>query len=197
MQVNMRLEIHFHQQDLASVLIESSTAAEQEPTGELMLFSLFGARMFVNLGEKNPSAHGLAQLFSAVGDADEITELVHHESPDGPRLVGYQGSKGRKGFLAKLDARDDHLGFTVKPWGLGLMARGAGYYSPNAAVLLLRHLAAPREGDGVYMNGLATACQALAEAFQMGQLGVRSQAHVAMTTWAMAAAELPDFEGDD
>lgn len=195
MQIGMRLEVHFHQQDVASVLIESSTASDEEPSGELMLFSLFVARMLVNLGDRNPSAIGLAELLSEI-DADAVRALIHHESPDGPKLVGYQGSKGRKGFLADLNATDDNLGFKVKPWGLGLMARGAGYYTPNAAVLLLRHLAGRREDDDAFIEGLAEACEALGAAYQGGQLTIRSQGHIAMSAWGMAAANLPDAEDD-
>lgn len=195
MQIGMRLEIHFHQQDLASVLIESSTASEEEPSGELMLFSLFVARMLMNLGDGNPSAIGLAELLSEI-DADAVRALVHHESPDGPKLVGYQGSKGRKGFLAVLNATDDNLAFKVNPWGLGVMARGAGYYTPNAAVLLLRHLAGRREDDDAFVNGLAEACRALGELFKGGQLTIRSQGHIAMSVWTMAAANLDDADDD-
>ena len=192
----MRLEVHFHQQDQASVLIESSTARDEEPSGELMLFSLFVARMLVNLGARNPSAIGLAEMLSQI-DADVVRSLIEHESPDGPKLVGYQGSKGRKGFLADLHAADNGVGFKVKSWGLGLMARGAGYYSPNAALLLLRHLADRRHGDDAFIDGLAEACEALGAAFQGGQLTIRSQASIAMTVWGMAAANLPDADQDD
>lgn len=104
------------------------------------------------------------------------------------------GSKGRKGFLASLNATDDNLGFKVKPWGLGLMARGAGYYTPNAAVLLLRHLAGRREEDDAFVDGLAEACAGLGDAFQSGQLTLRSQGHIAMTVWGMAAGHLPDSD---
>lgn len=191
MRIRMRLEVHFHEQDVASVLVESSTAGDEEPSGELMLFCLFVARMLANLGGRHTSALGLAELLCAV-DADGVRSLISHEHPDAPRLVGYQGSKGRKGFLADLNATDEDLGFTVKPWGLGLAGRGADYYTPNAAMLFLRHLGGRREDDDAFLDGLAEACQLLGAAFRDGQLTIRSQGHIAMSAWAMAAANLPD-----
>lgn len=194
MQIGMRLEIHFHQQDMASVIIESSTLAEEEPAGELMLHALFAARMLANLG-RSPAGSGLAQILYSM-EPEMVQAVTDREGPGAPRLVIYQGSKGRKGFTASLNASDDNLKFKANAWGMGLMARGAGYYSPNAAVLLLRHLAGRRREDDDYLAGLAEASQTIGAAMLNEDLNVRSQAHIAMTAWAMGAAKLPDFDPD-
>lgn len=194
MRIQMRLEIHFHQQDQASVFLESGTPADEERFGEVVLASLFIARMLVNLGSRNPAALGLAEILSQAGGAG-LRQLALYDSPDSPRLAPYQGSKGRKGFIAILGASDEILRFSSKSWGMGLMARGAGYYAPNAAMLLLRHFVTRRE-DEEYIDALGEVGRSLGTAFLTGQLSVRSQAQIAMMAASQGGIDLMPSESD-
>lgn len=178
----MRLEVHFHQQDEASVLLESATDTEDEPLGEILLSSLVGARMICNLGSSE-QALALATMFSEA-NAQLFQQL--DGDPDAPTLGPYQGSKGRRGFLVALEVTDDKSNFKVKSWGLGPLARGAGYYAPNAALLLVRYLIKRREGQGQYLTALCGALQTVGTAFRAGDLTLRSQAQIAM--WATLEA---------
>lgn len=187
-QIATRLEIHFHTQHEASVLIESASPSSEERFGEILLFSLVAARMLVNLGgASNPEGAGLARLLNTC--EGNLEEFALYESPDAPSLVGYQGAKGRKGFKANLTATDDNLGFKLKPWGMGFMGSGAGFYSPHAVLLLLRHLAHSRTGEREYVDGLGLAASTVGGAALSGQLSLRSQAEVAMTSAVLGGAE--------
>ena len=186
MNVGMRFEIHFHQQDEASVFLESSSSGDDERFGEVLLASFFTARMLANLGPTHPSANSLAYL---LGELDgNLEELADHEAADGARLTQYQGSKGRKGFRGTLIARDENLNFQMHPWGFGMFGRGIGYYAPNSVVLLLRHLARRRRRDDEYVGALEEALELVADAWTAGRVTVANQHKVAMTATALGCA---------
>lgn len=174
----MSLEIHFHRQDEAAVLIESGTPADEEPLGYLALAALYSARTIANLGPGNTSGELLAGLMSALTSQGKLSEIVWHE-PDA-RLVDYQGARGRKGFSARLGIRDDDLKFKLKSWGFGLGARGIGYYAPTSVILLLQALTRPREEDHAFVSALARTCEHIGDLALAGALSVRTQAACAM-----------------
>lgn len=178
----MRVEVHFHQQDEASVLLESACDIDDEPLGEILLSTLVGARMICNL-RSSVSGTALATMLSEA--SPELFEGFDRDR-DAPRLVPYQGSKGRRGFLIALKVTDDESTFKVKSWGLGPLARGAGYYAPNAAMLLIRHLMMRREGQTQYLAALCVALRMVGTAFHVGDLTLRSQARIAR--WATLVA---------
>ena len=104
------------------------------------------------------------------------------------------GSKGRKGFLASLNATDDNLGFKVKPWGLGLMARGPATTRRMRRCSSFDNLLAGARRTTPSSMDWPKPARGLGDAFQSGQLTLRSQGHIAMTVWGMAAGHLPDSD---
>ena len=60
----MRVEIHFHQQDKASVFLESNATADDQQRHELLLFSCFTARQLVHLANDMQEASSLAKALS-------------------------------------------------------------------------------------------------------------------------------------
>lgn len=124
MNIGMNLEIHFHQQDEASVYLESDASGKDEKFGEILLFCCFALRTMSNFG-RNSIASSLATMLSQIGD--HLIELPNLHSPDEAKLVSYQGNQGRKRFVAKLRYNDKNFTFKFKPKGLFLTG-GIDYY---------------------------------------------------------------------
>ena len=183
---DMELEIHFHAQDAVSVLIQSAIpAGEEEQGAELALVALVAARQVANLAN-HPSNAGLTGILSAV-PAEALADLADHNSPDGPRLVGYQGAAGRVRFAASLSMEPFKFRFDSK--GMGFFAKGVGYYAPQSVMALLRHLAGRHRNDPGFLASLAATARTVGEAGRAGRITVTSQAHVAMTAFQAGLLE--------
>ena len=180
MDVYSNLEIHFHDQDQASVVLETN-GGPHEQFGEILAFCLYSLRQLVNLG-MNEASQSLGALLARAGPA--LRELAHHESPGGAKLVPYQGAPGRKRFLARLRCSSEHVDFHVKAKGFGLLGRGVAYYVPNSIQLLLRYLARRRIDNDKYIECLGMAATKCGEAFLSGALSVTNHHK---TAWAIAS----------
>lgn len=170
---SLKLEIHFHQQTEASVLLESGTPNEDEPIAKLLLFGLFAARMMCNLG-RNSLGFSVAEfLTEANGNFNEL-ELALSNNADAPKLLPYQGTKGRKGFSANLQANNNKVQFKLDQWGFGMFGHGLGYYAPNSVILLLRKLGLDSQDQG-FIDNLGKVGSLLGQAFLENELGVINQ----------------------
>jgi hypothetical protein len=189
---DLELEVHFHDPEHASVILTSALLGVEEMDAKLMLFSLFACRQLMNIGASD-TADSLAALLRHCGP-EELASLADHDGANGPSLVVYQGAPGRVRFSAGLST--DPMRFTANSKGMGALAKGAGYYSPNSVLLLLRHLAKQFQNHPIYLERLALAAQAVGQAHDSGQLTLRSQGHVAMLAvgWAMSEVERDDTE---
>lgn len=191
---DIELEVHFHSQDAVSVLITSSVpSGDDEKSAELLLFCLVAARQLSNLG-RQLSGQSLAEVLAAAS-AEDLPFLADHDSPDAPRLVGYQGAPGRVRFSAALTM--EPFRFRLDHKGMGLFGKGAGSYAPNSVMALLRHLTRRHAGDARFLLALAGAAAFIGRAGQAGRVSVTSQAEVAMTGWAAAQAVAEDWPLDD
>lgn len=146
--MNTRLlcEIHFHEQEKASVYLESNCSGNAEKLGEIGLFVGFAMRMMSNLGNSELSRR-LAVTLSALPEAS--AELAERD-PGDVAVVDYPGYAGRKRFHSDFLLSDEKVRLIVKPKGFGFFARGAGYYAPVAALVLARYLAKKRRDDAEY-----------------------------------------------
>ncbi len=180
----MNAEIHFHQQDQASVFLETTVSGNEEKFAEILLFCCFAIRQMVNFG-RDPAAFAIARLLDYASTA--LKEVADHQSPDEAKLVEYKGSPGRKRFVARVTCTDDRLGFILKPKGFGLLGRGMGYYGPDSVTLLLKYLVKKRNGDDEFIGKLAAAAAMCAQAYSQGQVSLATQSQIAMMVAATTA----------
>ena len=184
--IAMDLEIHFHQQDEASVYLESNTSGKEGKFGEILMFCYFTLRSMANLG-RHPITSSLATLLFQIGD--HLIELPDHYSPDDAKLVDYKGNPGRKRFIAGLRYANEKVNFEFKPKGFGLLARGMGYYAPNSVIILLRYLVEKRIDDKDFISNLSQAAKKCGEAYISGDLSPRTQHQIALMI-AFSVAEM-------
>jgi len=181
MEEGVNLEIHFYNQDEASVFIESTFVGEQAREVELLTFCLHTLRMMSNLGVSHPVSLALATVLSSVGEsAAHIGEFLQ-DPASSPRLVTYRGNSGRKRFIAMLRTSNGApTSVRMKQEGFGFFATGVGYYAPNSVFCLLKHLGAQRQDDTEYLNALAYAARSCGSCCLSGVLNIQNQAQLAM-----------------
>ena len=177
MNIGMNLEIHFHQQDEASVYLESDASGKDEKFGEILLFCCFALRTMSNFG-RHSIASSLATMLSQIGD--HLIELPNLHSPDEAKLVSYQGNQGRKRFVAKLRYNDKNFTFKFKPKGLFLTG-GIDYYAPNSVMILLRYLVEKRIDDEAFISSLSQATKKCGEAYIGRQISMWTHNRTALT----------------
>src|SRR5688500_15436524 len=134
--MDSRIEIHFHDQDTASVFYESTESGARAEYAEILSFCALSARQLINLrfGGAQDAADALASAVVALGEAavgnqplpDEVS-LV--------KLVTYQGAPGRKRFELPVHFDDQRFRFSLKAKGFGVSAEGIGFYAPMSVIL--------------------------------------------------------------
>ena len=170
MEHSFRLEIHFHQEDQASVFLENNAIEDDyKKSGELLLYAYYVTRQLVNLG-RNEVSLGIATLLT--GLQNQMAQAAYHKSPNGPALVDYKGSPGRKNFLANLSWGDGKFWFDLKQNGFGWFGRGIGYYCPQSILILLQYLARRRIEDLDYIAYLEQLSYSCGGVFLAGELGM-------------------------
>ena len=187
MNIGMNLEVHFYQQDEASVYLECKNSGKYEKFGEILLLCCYTLRHIVNFKDDEPIASSIAAFLLQI---DNLIDLAEHDIPDVAKLVVYKGSPGRKRFLATLKCTDENLIFKLKAKGFGLFARGMGYYGPNSIVVLLRYLVKKRVNEHEFINALSQAVKKCGEVYYSGQLSLSTQYHFAL----MIACEIFEEE---
>lgn len=178
MNIGMSLEIHFHQQDEASIYLESNTSGEDEMFGEILLFCCVALRQMVNFGINHPTSSALAMLLTQISNS--IVQIANYENPNTPKLVDYKGSPGRKRFVASLGYINGKLNFQFNAKGFGLLAREMEYYAPNSVLVLLRYLVKKRINDRDFISRLSRSVENCGKAYYSGQLSVLTQHQIAL-----------------
>ena len=174
--IEMNLEIHFHQQDEGSIFLESNATGRDELFGELLLFCTSTMRHIVNFEHDNIAdsiAFTLSQVAADMSVIENIGEV---------KLVTYQGTPGRKIFLASLIFSENAFNFYHKAKGFGLFSRGMGYYSPNSIVLLLKYLINKRINHQEYLNTLSAIMEECSTVYINGELTIASQRDIVLKT---------------
>lgn len=189
------LEIHFHQQDEVSVFLESNLSHQQEPLGEIHLFTLYTLRQMSNLGV-DQITDGLGELLLSVDDV--ILDFAAGHEVAGVRLIRYPGTPGVKRFSVQAHIRPDgHATLDLRPKGFGLLGRGVGYYVPTSVIVLLRFLAMRMAASPVYLRCLSRAAVACGAAQLNRQISLSNQSALALSIVRSVAGSLTDGDEDE
>ena len=98
--VTIGVEIHFHEQEEASVFLEADANGESCNFAEVLLFVLFAVRQFTILGK--PELPSLAAALLGVDSI--IKDLAQGHELGGVRIVPYPGHR-----VAKVYTRGVHI----------------------------------------------------------------------------------------
>lgn len=191
----MRVEVHFHQQDEASVFFESTFTADEGRPFELYFFTCFTVGQLLNLGNDKPGTSTLAEALMKMelpmapldDDMMAFIAFIMGTAPGTPKLVDYKGSPGRKMFEAELRFSSSSS-FRLEHKGFGFLGTGLGYYVPHSVFLLLKYLARKRIQDADYLYTLAKVAERSGQAYLSGKLDIENQP--SRTYDAMLAVEL-------
>ncbi len=181
----MRVEIHFHQQDEASGVMQSTLTDTPPQLMELYFLSCFTADQLDDLRSNDMQAalslaKTLVSLELPIAPVDEdfksFTAFVLSTAPDGARLVDYRGTPGMKMFGGELRyfGRTD---FKILRKGFGLLGRGRMHYVRNSVLHLLKYLARRRIQDADRLNYLwylAYVASGCGQAFLNGKMGANN-----------------------
>lgn len=180
-------EIHFHEQEKASIFLESNVFGNEEKLGEIGLLAMFAMRIMSNLGV-HQVRDDLATILTGAPIA--IHQLAKGNTTGGLQLITYPGFQGRKRFLVDSRMSDDRWQFHFQAKGFGLLARGMGYYGPVAVLALLRYLSLRRPDDNEFLRCLSNA------AAMSGQIHlsreIRLGNHSQLAAYALVSA-CPDY----
>jgi len=196
----MRVEIHFHQKDKASVFLESNATADDQRRHELLLFSCFAARQLANVAEDMQLASSLAKSLSMFelplapldDDLKPFIGFVLTTAPDAAKLVDYKGIPGRKLFEAEIRIVPP-TSFTLQNKGFGSLLRGINYYATNSVLLLLKYLARRRIEDGDYLYNLSKVAEFCGRIYLKGKLTPENHLSEALKIIRMAELETQRF----
>jgi hypothetical protein len=188
MKIHENVEVHFYEQEMLSVFLESNSTGVNEMLGEVGLLTMFAIRMMSNLGVHELTDH-LARMLEVAPQV--IGDLANGLEPGGVKLTQYPGQQGRKQFISQLRITDDGLAFNMQVKGFDQFATGVGYYGPIAVVGLMRYLAIRRKDDSEYLARLSTSaayagCGQLQRRITIsnhGELGLAILAHTCKDLW--------------
>jgi len=173
----MKLQIDFHQQDEASLFLESDAVGDLQPFGEVLLFSALALRQLHNLGP-GPASSVLASTLMMI--KTDLDTFISTQPPDSPKIVDFRGTPGRKRFLADLEFEMDRARFFLHPKGFGILGQGVNYYAPQSVLLLFKFLAARRESDPQFTRSLAEAASVCSMVYQQGKVTHTTQTGLAV-----------------
>lgn len=196
MEAEVRVEIDFYQQDEAGVYLETSAVGDDEKFAEILLFCCFANRQMVLL--KNDYKGQVSSLATVLkGIAQELDRFLWHSGDDAAKLVQYRGPEGGKRFTVYLKYSEGDFKFKVTPHGFGLLARGVGYYAPNAVMVLLQYLGRRRKGDPSYLKALGEAVWGCAVAYLGGFTTISSQSNIAMMVTSKAFSSIYEVQSQE
>jgi len=198
----MKVEIHFHQKDKASVFLESNATGDDQRRNELLFFSCFAARQLVNVADDMQLASSLAKALSMFelplapldDDFKPFIGFVLTTAPNGAKLVDYRGIPGRKLFEAEIRiVPPSSFSFTLQNKGFGSLLRGINYYAKDSVLLLLKYLARRRIEDGDYLYNLSKVAEFCGKIYLKGKLTPKDHLSEAVKIIRMAELETQRF----
>ncbi len=166
------LQVHFPYRTVASVLLQSTLAAEMEQFGEFLLFASFAFRQMANLS-KTHQTKSLAALLEAI--RDDTILLGERLAASGVVLRDYQGKPAEKYFEGRLELGDKRHTFKVVPIGFPYLGSDLGYYAPQSVLALLRFLVKRHLDQDAYLKRLAITTHLCGRTFLEGHINVLSQ----------------------
>jgi hypothetical protein len=172
MKTSMKMEVHYHQQDKASLIIESKNSSSEELFGEMLLFCCFVLRLLVKFGKSNA---GYALAMSLFEVSDNLKKVNDPKSFNCPKLIEHQEVPGQKQFLLNLDYSKRKINFIMDLKGFGLFKSGLDYYGVNTVLLFLSYLVKKIIDDQRSMAKLSEIIKSCAQAFTSGQLTKKNE----------------------
>lgn len=175
------LEVHFHEQDVASVFLENSGTNEDAQFLEVLLVALYACRQLANLGPGPVSASLASALVAA---PDLMAAAADHEGIETQggiaRLISYPGTPGRKSFYARMELHRGQVQFNLWMKGFGWFGQGVDYYSPMSVLVLLTYMARKNRTDRLHLKRLANAALGCGLQAQKTPIPVSSQVAIAI-----------------
>jgi len=160
MNFTIQAEINFHEQEKASVFLESDVSGDAERFAEITLASFYGVRMISNLGKSQVSDQIAAALQNSNALISSYLAVLDGVAPaSGLRIIDYPGCPGRKRFCLKLHLWGSQAKFDVQQIGFGFLAKGIGYYGPASVLAVLARLCVKRRDERSFLSSLALSAQ--------------------------------------
>jgi len=157
MDILQSAEIHFHEQEKASVFTENNCVGDAEKFAEIAFFMFYSIRQMSNLGVNQISDSLAADVLLQLGA--NIEWFASGKTTGGLQLGPYPGYQGRKRFLAKLHLTDEKARFDLKAKGFGLLTRDVGFYVPISVLALIYLFFRKRKDDPEYLRKLANGAE--------------------------------------
>jgi hypothetical protein len=124
--VSAMAEIHFHQQEQASVYMESTGSGNCEIVSEIGLLTVLAIRVFSNLGDDACSSK-LAEFLLFLSESLASTAGTDLGLIE---VIPYPGYQGRMLFVATMELTDDTFKGNVTSTGFDTVMTGYSYYGP-------------------------------------------------------------------
>ena len=152
MNISADVEVHFHEQEKASIFHETNCVDNDERFAEIAVCTSYAIRMMSNLGqhEVTDSLGSALQIVPGL-----IAEVANGNHPSSPALIAYPGYKGRKRFIASLRINGSSSSFDFQAKGFGFFAKAVGYYGPTSVLTLYRYMASRRPTETEYLEVLS------------------------------------------
>ena len=183
-------EVHFHDQDVASVFSETTESGDTMQYLEVVHFALFSARTLVNLGAGDHQSSLALLLRETLSDPEgSLRDLPSAEVVGGVSLLEQSVGEGKRRFVSAVTIpRDGGLGlrqvrggvaptveYSYSPKGFGMLGRGLGYYAPHSVITLLRYLIRKHQAHDLLASSLLIAGSLVADASLRDDLTAGSQ----------------------
>ena len=174
----INLEVWFPQQDVVTVLLESSLSdADDERFFETSVFALFAARQISSTGGFTGSS--LSEVLFSFSETNPVIGVESYLAEMEVQVGSPSGRGGHKGFTAEFRPEERNF-FKLHGHGFGMLGKGVDYYAPTSTVALLWWLLRHRQDDQAYQRALGTTAKAVGAAGVSGMISVRSNAQIAM-----------------
>lgn len=184
-----QVEIHFYDQDKASIFLETGANGSSEVYGELALFTMFLVRTLSNISGTEVATE------VAVPALEDLSPLLDNPGlmPDLARLILYPGHPGRKRFACRVVVRAEDYKYSFSQRGFGFLGRGLPGYSIEACLLFALYLTRRRSGDVLY-NAMVCHVAQLCSRF-LAMRAIKVSNHYEIGTAVMAEALAPLARG--
>jgi hypothetical protein len=177
MKIYMKLEVHYHQQDEASLIFESENSTQEKLFGEILLFCCFVLRLLVKFGKSNA---GYALAMSLFEVSDNLKKVNDAKSFNSPKLIEHQEVPGQKQFLLKLEYAKSKINFKMDLKGFGLFKSELDYYGINTVLLFLSYLVNKIIDNEREIARLSEIVKNCGQAFTSGQLSKKNEKKMAL-----------------
>jgi hypothetical protein len=191
-----RLEVHFADQYVASVVFEVNLPLEDSERVDLACFAMFALQQLVRVGGE--TAMSTAALLSQLGAPELQEQVLRPGSALDVRILNFAGP-GRYQFFATMQNGPSTTKpnmWPIKAKGFGWFGAGVNYYAPNSVLVLANYLHNRRDAADFRGRLVQTAANC-GKMYAEGRVGNMSQFDAAFAAWTSTySAELRATGGD-